>query len=99
MHKQTEAKDEREWNMALAVARLAPDTGMVTMTCAALLAGNAELERLRYQVAEWEKLSDPVTLHANLLRGIPCRLDRAMFLHLAGDETPNAEVSGRTRSA
>jgi hypothetical protein len=40
-------------------------------------------------VAEWEKLGDPVTLHANLLRGIPCRLDRATFLHLAGDETPN----------
>ena len=48
-----------------------------------------EVERLRYQVAEWEKLGDPVTLHANLLRGIPCRLDRATFLHLAGDETPN----------
>jgi hypothetical protein len=48
-----------------------------------------EIERLRAQVAEWEKLGDPVTLHANLLRGIPCRLDRATFLHLAGDETPN----------
>ena len=48
-----------------------------------------EVRRLRYQVAEWEKLGDPVTLHANLLRGIPCRLDRDTFLHLAGDETPN----------
>lgn len=84
MNRQTSARDEREWSMALAVARLAPDTGMVTMTAAALLAGNAELERLRGQVAEWEKLGDPVTLHANLLRGIPCRLDRATFLHLAG---------------
>lgn len=27
--------------------------------------------------------------HINLLRGIPCRLDRDTFLHLAGDETPN----------
>ena len=48
-----------------------------------------EVRRLRYQVAEWEKLGDPVTLHVNLLRGIPCRLDRATFLHLAGEETPN----------
>ena len=81
----TTHRDEREWRMALAVARLAPETGMVTMTAAALLAGNAALEQLRQQVAEWEKLHDPVTLHANLLRGVPCRLDRDTFLHLAGD--------------
>jgi hypothetical protein len=48
-----------------------------------------EIERLRAEVAEWEKLRDPEMLHANLLRGIPCQLDRATFLHLAGDETPN----------
>lgn len=53
-----------------------------------------EVRRLRYQVAEWAKLGDPVTLHANLLRGIPCRLDRDTFLHLAGDETPNAKLNG-----
>ena len=58
MNRQISARDDREWGMALAVARLAPDTGMVTMTAAALLAGNAELERLRGQVAEWEKLAD-----------------------------------------
>lgn len=51
----------------------------------------AEVRRLQQQVREWEKLGDPVTLHANLLRGIPCRLDRDTFLHLAGDETPNVK--------
>ena len=54
-----------------------------------------EVRRLRHQVAEWEKLGDPVTLHANLLRGIPCRLDRDTFLHLAGDETPNVQAERR----
>ena len=53
-----------------------------------------EVRRLRYQVAEWEKLGDPVILHANLLRGIPTRLDRDTFLHLAGSEPPNAEFTG-----
>ena len=48
-----------------------------------------EVRRLQQQVREWEKLGDPVTLHVNLLRGIPCRLDRATLLHLAGDEPPN----------
>lgn len=46
----------------------------------------AALAKSRRQVAEWVKLCDPVTLHVNLLRGIPCKLDRATFLHLAGDE-------------
>jgi hypothetical protein len=49
-----------------------------------------EIERLRGQVAEWERLRDPANLHINLLRGIPCKLDRAAYLHLAGDEPPNA---------
>jgi hypothetical protein len=57
----------------------------------------AEIERLRAEVVEWEKLRNPVTLHANLLRGIPCRLDRATFLHLAGDETPNDSITGLGR--
>jgi hypothetical protein len=48
-----------------------------------------EITWLRAQVAEWEKLRDPVVLHVSLLRGIPCRLDRTAFLHLAGDETSN----------
>ena len=51
-----------------------------------------EVERLRAEIAQWEKLRDPVMLHANLLRGIPGQLDRATFLHLAGDETPTREV-------
>ena len=42
----------------------------------------AELEA---QLAEWEKLKDPINLHVNLLRGVPCRLDRMQhLLHLAG---------------
>ena len=44
-----------------------------------------EIERLRAELAEWYKLRDPVSPHVNLLRGIPCRLDRDTFLHLAGD--------------
>jgi len=51
----------------------------------------AENERLRAELAEWHKLRDPANLHANLLRGIPCRLDRATFLHLAGDEETKAQ--------
>ena len=50
----------------------------------------AEVRRLEYQVQEWEKLGDPLTLHVNLLRGIPCKLDRATFLHLAGDDVSGA---------
>ena len=53
-----------------------------------------EVLRLRYQVAEWEKLGDPVILHANLLRGIPTRLDRDTFLHLAGSDPPNVKLTG-----
>ena len=45
-----------------------------------------EVRRLEYQVREWRKLGDPLTLHVNLLRGIPCKLDRSTFLHLAGDD-------------
>lgn len=42
----------------------------------------AELEA---ELAEWEKLKDPINLHVNLLRGVPCRLDRMQhLLHLAG---------------
>ena len=42
----------------------------------------AELEA---ELTEWEKLKDPINLHVNLLRGVPCRLDRMQhLLHLAG---------------
>ncbi len=34
--------------------------------------------------AEWEKLRDPRLLHAALLRGLPAKLSREQFLHLAG---------------
>ena len=46
---------------------------------------HVEIAALRAEVAEWEKLRNPVTLHVSLLRGLPCKLDSATFLHLAGD--------------
>lgn len=43
------------------------------------------ITELESQLAEWEKLKDPINLHVNLLRGVPCRLDRMQhLLHLAG---------------
>jgi hypothetical protein len=48
------------------------------------------------ELDQWRKLADPVTLHANLLRGIPCTLPRHLLLHLAGDEVQNA-VAERDR--
>ncbi len=49
---------------------------------------HAALDRiaeLKAQLAEWEKLKDPINLHVNLLRGVPCKLDRMQhLLHLAG---------------
>lgn len=44
-----------------------------------------ELAKLRLVVAEWEKLRDPVNLHANLLRGLPAKLSTEMLLHIIGD--------------
>ena len=53
---------------------------------------NAENERLRAELAEWHKLRDPVSLHVNLLRGVPARLDAALYLHLGGhDQLMDAE--------
>jgi hypothetical protein len=52
----------------------------------------AELTRLQSEVSEWHKLRDPVTLHVSLLRGFPARLDRATFLHIAGDEPCNVGI-------
>jgi hypothetical protein len=80
----TEAKDRIGWAMdAAATGRSEGLLGLYPMAAQVLA---EEVKRLRYQVAEWEKLGDPVVLHANLMRGIPCRLDRSVFLHLAGDE-------------
>ena len=55
-----------------------------------------EVAALRKELEEWRKLRDPVTLHANLLRGLPAKLDRATFLHLAGDD---AAVGAAQRSS
>ena len=59
------------------------DKGMVSAKIYhAALDRIAELEA---ELAEWEKLKDPINLHVNLLRGVPCRLDRMQhLLHLAG---------------
>ena len=47
-----------------------------------------EIDRLRAEVAELlheqAVLRDPVSLHANLLRGIPATLTKEQLLHLAG---------------
>ena len=45
-----------------------------------------QVQRLQSEVAEWEKLRDPLKLHVNLLRGLPAKLDRATYLHLAGGD-------------
>lgn len=42
-----EHQHESEWRMALKVAKLAPNTGMVPVKGCALLAAQAEMERLR----------------------------------------------------
>lgn len=49
-------------------------------------AQDAEIERLRTELAEWQKLRDPVTLHVSLLRGFPAKLDAATFLHIGGHD-------------
>ena len=54
-----------------------------------------EIARLRAELAEWHKLRDPVILHVNLMRGMPARLDRATFLHLAGGAPPFEQEVGR----
>ena len=46
---------------------------------------DAEIERLRAELGEWQKLRDPVVLHVSLLRGFPSKLARETFIHLAGD--------------
>ena len=71
---------------AMAVAEQARAEGLLGMYPMAAQVLSDEVRRLEIQVSEWEKLGDPLTLHVNLLRGIPCRLDRSTFLHLAGDE-------------
>ena len=46
----------------------------------------AERDALKAELEQWRRLSDPVTLHANLVRGIPCKLPDNLLLHLLGDE-------------
>lgn len=50
-----------------------------------------EVERLRAQVAEWERLREPDTLHANLLRGVPAQLTAEHLQHLQGAPAQQAE--------
>jgi hypothetical protein len=44
----------------------------------------AEIADLRAALAQWETLRDPATLHANLLRGLPAKLEARELLHIAG---------------
>lgn len=43
-----------------------------------------EIERLRAELDQWRRLTDPQTLHANLLCGLPAQLTRERLRHLAG---------------
>lgn len=45
------------------------------------------------ELAEWRKLKEPAALHANLLRGMPARLESKELLHLAGDEAVKAHAA------
>jgi hypothetical protein len=49
---------------------------------------------LTAQLTEWRRLTDPSVLHVSLLRGLPAKLPREVFLHLAGDE-PGGWVCGK----
>jgi hypothetical protein len=45
--------------------------------CLLLAARDKELD-------EWRKLHDAAVLHQNLMCGFPAKLDKSLFLHLAG---------------
>lgn len=45
--------------------------------------------------AQWRKLSDPVILHANLLRGLPAKLSKEQLLHLLGTDIQDEWHRGR----
>ncbi len=63
-----------------------------------LLEAKMEIERLRAELAEWQKLRDPAVLHANLLRGLPAQLDAATYLHLGGHDQLLAAERDRLRA-
>lgn len=68
-----EEHDQSEWRQALAVARLAPTTGMVPVKCSTILALQAELERLSAELREGgelrERMGDLLRRTAVALRG------------------------------
>ena len=90
---------DKEWCMrmaqhervseALCIADEGKAEGLLGMYPAATRVLAEEVRRLQKQLREWEKLQDPVFLHVNLLRGLPAKLSRDTFLHLAGDEPFN----------
>jgi hypothetical protein len=49
--------------------------------------------------AKYEKLNDPVILHANLLRGLPARLSKEQLIHLLGTDAPAQQVTAPTAKA
>lgn len=77
-----------------------PESELCEQTASAIRqidAALAEQQAEPNELAEWRKLRDPVFLHANLLRGLPAKLDRATFLHLAGDAQQQAEAAVDTQ--
>ncbi len=46
----------------------------------------SDAARYKAIAEEWQRLCDPLVLHVNLLRGVPAKLDRDVFLHLAGEK-------------
>jgi hypothetical protein len=51
-------------------------------------------DKAEAELQEWYKLKNPVSLHANLLRGIPARLTTGQLLHIAGDEAQPLQQEG-----
>jgi hypothetical protein len=51
-------REAEDWRVALRVAALAPDTGMVPMRCATALAVGAEIGQLRHALAQSGKLAE-----------------------------------------
>ena len=64
-----------------------------------LVKAEREIERLSAELANWQNLRDPATLHANLLRGLPAQLTREQAMHLCADDLQRmAELEAEVES-
>ena len=63
-----EHREAEDWRIALEVAKLAPNTGVVPMRCATALAVNAELVMLREWVEDLKTPNDEAQRGATVLR-------------------------------